>query len=99
MPIPVRDVACIGEGTTFILGSDGKYKAAPGCYDDRIMSLGIGRKLLERYQNKIVSIRPQEYGPTDDDNYYKDPKDGEYYMNVDGMINRAKQKAVAGMKF
>lgn len=100
LPSPIPDIYCVEEGMTFILGKDGKYKAQEGYYDDRIMSLGIGRCLLEHYGHKLYTVEPQTYGPTDDDNYYRDPETGVYYLNTQGLINRKKRKAsLAGGKF
>jgi len=49
---PVVDLGWVREAKTFILSNAGKYEAAPGFFDDRIIANAITNKVVEQIQGR-----------------------------------------------
>lgn len=79
-PVTITDLGWVREAKTFILSNAGKFEAAPGFYDDRIIANSICDKVVEQ-----VSGRKRVYGPKPEQNRPKDlwyiDEDGEYVFN------------------
>ena len=86
LPCPIPDPMLVYEGKWFIANKQGKYEAAQGKFDDRIIAAAITQKCMEQY-SRIRNIRIEDdVDYTDDDTYYIE--DGEIVFNVEGVMNR-----------
>lgn len=88
--ILIPDKGIIDEAKTFVKDDSGKYEAASGYKDDRIMSLAIA-EMIRKQQNKR---RKSEFiiEPTAENNgtYIYDHKEGKIYWNWDKVLDKAK---------
>jgi len=89
-PCPVVDLGWVREAKTFMLSKAGKYEAAPGFFDDRIMADAITNKVLEQVQGRKKIWTPRVENTVPKELWYID-KDGEYVFNPIAARKRSKK--------
>lgn len=77
---PIVDLGWVREAKTFILSSMGKYEAAPGFYDDRIIAAAIGDKVVEQIQGRKRPARLPREREIPKDLWYIN-ENGDYIFN------------------
>jgi hypothetical protein len=89
-PCPIVDLGWVREAKTFILSSGGKYEAAPGFYDDRIIADAITNKVVEQVQNRKREWIPKKVRGVPKELWYIG-EDGEYVFNPVEAKGRARK--------
>jgi len=79
-PVPISDLGWVREAKTFILSRAGKFEAAPGFYDDRIIANAICDKVVEQVQGRKRVWAPKTTRSTPKELWYID-ENNDYVFN------------------
>jgi hypothetical protein len=90
-PCPLVDMGWLREAKTFILSSGGKFEAAPGFFDDRIIADSITNQVVAQIQGRKRIVIPKKKRDISKELWYID-EDGEYVFNPVEAKGRARKK-------